>query len=141
MGRPKSGDEHRRKVVAKAIIEDPKLQEKYLAQHPTQMLSSEVQMALDQMLGGLPLWDVTKEKICQFLQFVILRYMQGKESGANALRAVELAAKLVPDFKDRKEVSEIDKLNPEQVDQALRLKLRQMGMQSLLPPGGADGIV
>jgi hypothetical protein len=139
----KRGRRAKARKQAKAIVDSNSLTDAYKKTHPKssdesarknawRMFNEEVEAEIDRMLKLTKGWEVTKDGITKIIKMVVARYYAGKESGANALRAIELASKLIPEFVDRKAIQDYSKMSEDQIDNELTSKLRELGLQDEL---------
>lgn len=133
-GRPKGS---KSKVVnlkairaARALLECNTNPEAYKKLHPNatdssasknahRLVTPETIEALKELLQADRLVDITKDNLVRLFTVVVAKYMSGKESGANFIRALENLKQLVPEFVDRKLVNEVSVMTEKDIDKEL----------------------
>lgn len=85
----------------------------------SRLITPEVIEIMQEMLQSEKLVDITKENLIRLFTIVIAKYMSGKESGANFIRALENLKQLVPDFVDRRMVKEVSSMSESDIDKEL----------------------
>lgn len=133
-GRPEGSKDRRVNVkairAARALLECRTNKEAYKKLHPDttdssanknahRLITPETIDALKELLQADRLVDITKDNLVRLFTVVVAKYMSGKETGANFIRALENLKQLVPEFVDRKLVSEISVMTEKDIDKEL----------------------
>ena len=114
-----------------AILSNPTLEQAYKSTHPNctdksareaagRMITPELIEELRAALAIDPKIKTTRVTLERFLYLILGKYIKGEERTSDALRAVELLSKLVPDFKDRIGVEDLSSLPESELDARLR---------------------
>lgn len=116
---------------AKALLESKTMYEAYKKTHPDSTEKSakknahrmwnnpELLVEFQKAIQMDKPMTVSRDSLEKLLMMVVVRWANGMERTSDYLKAVETLSRLVPDFKDRKEISEYEKMSPEQLDQEI----------------------
>lgn len=116
----------------KALLESKTVTEAYMKTHPRSSRASaeknqwtmwnnpdlvtEFKKALDM---ERPM-TVNKENLEKLLMMVVVGWTHGKERTTDFVKVIELLSKLVPDFVDRKQVSEYERMSSEDLEKEIK---------------------
>lgn len=116
----------------KALLESKTTTEAYMKTHPNSTKESayknqwkmwnnpdlvvEFKKALDM---SRPM-EVTRENLEKLFMMVVVSWISGKERTSDYIKALEILSKLVPDFVDRKQISEYERMTPEDLDKEIK---------------------
>lgn len=129
-GRPTKKDVQNLKT-AQALLSSNSIAEAYVKTHGEasresakknahRMLNEDVLRIVKELLQLEKIAETNKENLEKMLHLVVARYIEGDESGAVYVAALKLLSQLVPDFKERYEVDEIDKKSEAEIDKELK---------------------
>lgn len=82
---------------------------------------------LNVLLDNTESMVVNKENLIKMLGKVIKGKYEGKERTSDFLKAIEILSKLVPEFVDRKVVSDYEVMPEEDLDRAIKEKFKLFG--------------
>lgn len=130
-GRPKKKDV-KDMLMAKDIIEHG-IEGAYQKNHPNskphstvsnahRVLTKEVKEYVRELLAMDKIAEVNKENLVKFYQLMIAMFLKGdKRVKASDYRgAIDSLAKLVPDFKDRREIEDLSNKSEGEIDEELK---------------------
>lgn len=129
------------KLQVKAIMESKSLTEAYKKTHncsdatanahASDMLKRpEVVAELEKQLEAMRPVEVNKNNLIKLLTMVVSNWQSGKERTSDFLKAIELLSRLVPEFSDKRDINIYQNMTDEQLDQEIKTKFKQLGMQS-----------
>jgi len=129
-GRPKPKDIKNLKI-AKDIIQGKELSDIYLKAHPLsseasakknshRLVTEEVMDLVKNLLQADKAAETTRANLEKMLHVVVARYLNKEEHGAVYVAAIKLLSQLVPDFKDRHEVDNVDTKSEKEIDEDLK---------------------
>lgn len=137
-GRP-TAKQVRNLRFAKALLEAPTVKEAYKMTHPNcksedsasvqshRMITPEVVEEMRRILQTEQIAPINKENLVKLFMLVITGWQQGTEKTSDMLRAMEALKELVPDFKDRKEITT---LSESELDQEINRLARQLNINT-----------
>ena len=113
-----------------ALLNSPTVKAAYAKLHPnaseataeacgSKLVTQEILDKIRIMLSIDPKIKTTRMTIERFLYYILGQYMSKQIRPAEAMRALELLSKLVPDFKERHEIDDLSQLSKEELDTRL----------------------
>lgn len=129
-GRPTKTDiDNLRK--AQAILSSKTLSEAYVKLHgegsensakknSARMINEEVVRIVKELLALDKIAETNRENLEKMLHLVVARYIKGEETGQVYVAAIKLLTQLVPEFKERVELDDIDKKSEADIDKELK---------------------
>ena len=130
------------KEAVKAILESKTQAEAYQKLHPEckpenamknshrLMKNEDIVNELNRVLDMSKALSIDKELIVKIHSMIIMKWMRGEEKTADVIRVLENLQKLVPDFVDRKTISDYSKLSDSELDNELQSRLRELGVSN-----------
>lgn len=129
-GRPSKKDIENLKA-AQAIMQSKNITDAYMKTHPNstkesaegnahRMLNEDVFNMVKELLQLERIAATNRENLEKMLHVVVARYLRGEENGNVYVAAIKLLTQLVPEFKERYEVDELDKKDEAAIDKELR---------------------
>lgn len=112
-----------------AILSHPNLTEAYKSRHPGdnqpsshayRMITPELLEELRKILAVDPKIRTSRTTIERFLYMMLSQYTAGEIKASDALKAIEILTKLVPDFKDRIGIEDLNNVPESELDERLK---------------------
>lgn len=128
------------KEQARAILDSKTLNEAYLKTHPDATYNSadknawkmlknpQVVEELERLMDKVKPLEVNKANLIKLLTMIVQNWQDKKERTSDFLRAIEILARLVPEFNEKKSIDVYGHMSEEQLNNEISDRINKLGL-------------